>query len=250
MIFLEHVGKNFGNNQVLRDVSFVLKAGELVGLVGPSGGGKSVLLKLLGKVLEPSAGSIRYRTDDGVDRELSVGFLFQEGALFDSMSVIENVAFPVLSSQGEAGKRPDRDEAYERSYQVLSEVGLAKAYLKMPGQLSGGMRRRVALARALVTNPDLVLLDDPTGGLDPVAASVIIDLIKALHTHYKPTIVIVSHDIRRLLPNVQRVLALFDGTVVCDMDPYDLSAQAPKTVLEFLATRFEFDSFSRPQQAE
>ncbi|MFN8389305.1 MAG: ATP-binding cassette domain-containing protein [Bdellovibrionota bacterium] len=242
MIVVDHVAKDFGGNTVLRDVSFTLRSGELVGLVGPSGGGKSVLLKLLGNVMPPSAGRISNPGREG--SELSVGFLFQEGALFDSMSVIENVSFPLFADERSNGGL-SHEELHRKSFEVLSEVGLAKAYLKMPGQLSGGMRRRVALARALVNRPELVLLDDPTGGLDPVAATVIIDLIRSLHAHYQPTIVIVSHDIRRLLPNVERVLALFDGAIACDLAPHDLVQKAPKHVLEFLATRFDFDTFGQ-----
>ena len=267
------VGKVFGSVGVLKDVSFNLKGGELVGLVGPSGGGKSVLLKILGKVLDPSWGSVTHHRSDSPERAgevrseaLSVGFLFQEGALFDSMSVLENVSFPLLSQP--IAIRPDakstpasteavasgqkfmcgRAEAYERAMEILSEVGLAKAAEKLPGQLSGGMRRRVGIARALVNQPDLVLLDDPTGGLDPVAARVIIDLIVELHHRYNPTVVLVSHDIRRLLPSVKRVLGLFNGEIVCDVAPHDLRSLAPEGVVSFLATRFDFDAFeSQPR---
>ncbi len=239
MIVVEHIQKIFDTGMVLRDVSFSLKPGELVGLVGPSGGGKSVLLKILGKVLEPTSGSIRYCTDAGESNARSVGFLFQEGALFDSMTVLENVAFPLQKLDP---KMP-LDKVYERSYEILAEVGLAKAYQKLPGQLSGGMRRRVGIARALVHRPELVLLDDPTGGLDPVAASVIIDLIKSLHRLYLPTVVLVSHDIRRLLPNVERVLGLFDGVIRCDASPAELTRAAPQDVVSFLATRFDFSIF-------
>ena len=244
MITVKHVAKNFSRQPVLRDVSFNLKSGEFVGMVGPSGGGKSVLLKILGKVLEPSSGEIQHTTDSGEPDELTVGFLFQEGALFDSMTVLENVRYPLAAEcrSGNANAAPEcsRTDSYDRAYEMLKEVGLAKAYAKIPGQLSGGMRRRVALARALVHRPQLVLLDDPTGGLDPVAASVIIDLIKELHRTYHSTIVMVSHDIRRLLPNVERVLALFDGVIAMDASPDKIEAEASPEVLHFLATRFDF----------
>lgn len=233
MIRLENVFKAFGENLVLRGVSFTIERGEFIGVVGPSGGGKSVLLKVLGRVLSPSSGTVEATGQQGV------GFLFQEGALFDSMTVLENVAFPLLSQPDPVGL----SEAYQRAYDILEQVGLAKAYEKVPGQLSGGMRRRVALARALVNRPELVLLDDPTGGLDPVAASVIIALIKELAKLYNLTVVFVSHDIRRLLPNVNRVLGLFDGRIACDLPPHELVAKAPEHVVKFLATRFDFDAF-------
>lgn len=244
MISVNDIAVAFGANQVLRGVNFKLAAGELVGLVGPSGGGKSVLLKILGDVLQADHGSVVTSVDAGETPQApGVGFLFQEGALFDSMSVLDNVAYPLISADRRSADHCSRETAYSRAFDILAEVGLAKAAAKFPGQLSGGMRRRVALARALVARPGLVLLDDPTGGLDPVAATVIIELIKSLHEHYQPTVVIVSHDIRRLLPNVSRVLALFDGRIVCDQSPHKLSTAAPADVLHFLATRFDFPAF-------
>ena len=272
MIHVRNVSKSFDGRNVLHDVTFSLRPGEFVGLVGPSGGGKSVLLKLLGDVIEPDSGSVDFDTEsDSVraanintagapagglpgrpDREskpkdgqqITTGFLFQEGALFDSMTVLENVAFPLIAKRTDPTyAKVGRDEAFARAHKILAAVGLSKAWSKVPGQLSGGMRRRVAIARALVSEPELVLLDDPTGGLDPVAASVIISLIKALHNEYKPTVIFVSHDIRRLLPNVERVLGLFGGTIVCDLPPDQLVAKAGPDVLKFLATRFDFDGF-------
>lgn len=243
MIAVEHVTKNFGPTWVLRDVSFSLPEGDRVGVVGPSGGGKSVLLKIIGRVILPTSGMVHHtecEEDQGELESRSIGFLFQEGALFDSMSVLDNVAFPLISLP--RASRPTYREAEERAYDLLEEVGLGKAYKKNIGQLSGGMRRRVALARALVARPELVLLDDPTGGLDPVAAAVIMDLIAEQHSKYNPTLVIVSHDIRRLLPRVGRVLALFDGQIISDTSPGKLVEDAPEVVTTFLKTRFDFSA--------
>lgn len=259
MIHVKNVSKSFDGRTILHDINFSLRPGEFVGLVGPSGGGKSVLLKLLGGVIQPDSGSVEVDADsfeqsaapavqeeDGPEQRIDTGFLFQEGALFDSMTVLENVAFPLTAKRTDcAMPRVERREAFGRAQKILAAVGLKKAWAKVPGQLSGGMRRRVAIARALVSEPQLVLLDDPTGGLDPVAASVIINLIKDLHQEYRPTVIMVSHDIRRLLPNVERVLGLFDGTIACDLAPAELAAKAPKAVIHFLATRFDFDEFSR-----
>jgi phospholipid/cholesterol/gamma-HCH transport system ATP-binding protein len=122
---------------------------------------------------------------------------------------------------------------------ILARVGLTKAAYKMPGQLSGGMRRRVSLARALVARPKILLLDDPTSGLDPVASSVIMDLIAELHNEYKPTTFLVSHDLRRLLPVVERILALFEGTIVFDGTLGDLANSAPSFVRSFVSCRYE-----------
>ena len=239
MLTVENVSKSFGRTSVIRNVSFTLTPGEIIGLVGPSGAGKSVLLKLIGKVIEPDFGTITHTPQNQDFVQQSVGFLFQEGALFDSLSVIDNVAFPLHSCATKHGKM-SYAEVMERAYAILSEVGLSEAYQKMPGQLSGGMRRRVGIARALVSHPDLVLLDDPTGGLDPVAASVIMNLIRSLHETYKPTVLLVSHDLRRLLPNVDRVLALFDGGIVCDESPEELPTRCSSRVLKFLSTRYDF----------
>lgn len=235
MIKVNSISKSFGSNSVLENLSFNLTQGELVGLAGPSGSGKSVLLKVLGKVMPADSGSIDY------DRKFSgVGFSFQEGALFDSMSVIENVAFALLSDKEFKEKSNSKEEALNSAYDILTKVGLSKAILKNPEQLSGGMRRRVAIARALVSRPDLVLLDDPTGGLDPVAAGVIMDMITELHDLYNPTMLIVSHDIRRLIPKVSRLICLFDKKIICDLPTSSYPSQAPENVVHFLSTRYDF----------
>lgn len=247
MIEVDGVWKYFGDRAVLRDITFGLEEGELVGLVGPSGGGKSVLLKILGQVIQSERGEIHCRKNQE-DVSIHVGFSFQEGALFDSMTVLENVAFPLRNQRDTAflGASEDfaeccaRDEALTRAYEILKEVGLEDAWHKMPGQISGGMRRRVGIARALVSRPQLVLLDDPTGGLDPVAASVIMELIRELHAHYAPTVILASHDIRRLLPAVSRVISLFDGKIIGDDRTDQLKERASARVMEFLKTRYDF----------
>ena len=252
MLNVKNLYKSFADRAVIDGVSFSLNDGDIVGLVGPSGVGKSVLLKLLAKVIEPDDGEI-VRVSGGkrtsTTQQYSVGFLFQESALFDSMTTLDNVSFPLLSTADDR-KRISVSEAQDRAYKILTEVGLARAYDKLPGELSGGMRRRAGIARALVNHPELVLLDDPTGGLDPVAASVIMDLIAKLHDMYHPTIVLVSHDIRRLLPRVSRVLGLFQGKVVCDCVTEELVGCAPDYVIKFLATRYDFGKVSNVEVSE
>lgn len=239
MLSVNSLAKSFNGNNVIDGVSFELADSELIGLVGPSNGGKSVLIKLLGGILEADSGQAAFNDEQDKSR---IGFSFQEEALFDSMSVIENVAFPLL-----VHRTFPHDQAMEKAHQMLSEVGLAQAMNKVPGQLSGGMRRRVAIARALVNRPKLAFLDDPTSGLDPVAANVIMNLILKLHKELQSCFVIVSHDIRRLLPHVERVLALFEGQILYDGCPKALVKDAPQNVLNFLSTRFDFSVWQEAQ---
>ncbi|MCC6221396.1 MAG: ATP-binding cassette domain-containing protein [Deltaproteobacteria bacterium] len=231
MLKVEGVGRQFSPKFALRDISFSIDEAEVVGLVGAGGSGKSLLLKILGGVIAPEVGSVEYPFENG-----NIGFLFQEGALFDSMTVIENVAFPLL----QRAKRAEREMCYRKAYDMLFSLGLSRATGKLPGELSGGMRRRVGIARALVAEPKLVLLDDPTGGLDPVTASVLMQLVKDLHKRYRPRIVMASHDIRRLIPNVDRIIAIFDGKLICNVRSVDILRDAPPRVIEFLKTRFCF----------
>jgi phospholipid/cholesterol/gamma-HCH transport system ATP-binding protein len=259
MIEVHQLTKSYNDRLVLKGVTFDLNSGEIVGLVGPSGGGKSVLLKLMGSIIQPDSGEVIYDEkaagSGGAVKEMHVGFLFQEGALFDSMSVLENVAFPLRvrkdityskSEKCEFDCGVSKEEAFSRAHEILCQVGLRDAWKKFPGQLSGGMRRRVGIARALVSKPDLVLLDDPTGGLDPVAASVIMELIKELHSLYSPTIVLSSHDIRRLIPAVSRLLSLFHGKLISDVKIEKLLTEAPPEVIAFLKTRYDFDEHANP----
>jgi phospholipid/cholesterol/gamma-HCH transport system ATP-binding protein len=246
MFVLDAIHKSYGDNHVLRDVSCEIGEGEILGIAGPSGAGKSVLLKILGNVEQPDSGSLRRFNEDGGESEstASVGFLFQESALFDSLSVLENVAFPLVDAgkyqSSESKRSVDYESGMQKAYDVLEAVGLSHAYKKHPGQLSGGMRRRVGIARALVCSPDLVLLDDPTGGLDPVAARVIMDLIAELHQRYTPSVVIVSHDLRRMIPSVERLLVLFDGSISADTSIESLEHSITPRVRSFLSTRYDF----------
>jgi len=230
--------RSFGERSVLQGVSFALKPASINGLIGPSGGGKSVLLKIIANTCKCEYGSVVFDTGCSA---ADVGLMFQEGALFDSMSVYDNVAFPLVQGKVPTNSLPQevRERVCSKVSAILSRVGLVKAANKMPAQLSGGMRRRVSLARALVGRPRILLLDDPTSGLDPVASSVIMDLIVELHREYNPTTVLVSHDLRRLLPSVERILALFDGTIAFDGSLRDLAQAAPTFVRSFVSCRFE-----------
>jgi len=249
ILSVEDLSKSFGSRRVLSGVSFSVDRSEMLGIVGPSGGGKSVLLKILGSVIPADSGKVVFHNVG--DLKPSLGFSFQEGALFDSLSVLENVAFPITTGGFGLFKPSDvgtsamkRPEALERAYKMLAQVGLGRAYRKYPSQLSGGMRRRVALARALVSEPQIALLDDPTAGLDPVTSSSIIALIKELRDQIGSTMIIVSQDLRRLIPSVDRLIALFDGKVAVDCHVHDIENEAPEMVVSFLSRRFDFGQFS------
>lgn len=167
--------------------------------------------------------------------------MFQEGALFDSLTVLDNVAFPLVDGFVPVSSlaRSQRQSVTEKVEQILLRVGLEHAAHKMPAQLSGGMRRRVSLARALVDCPKLVLLDDPTCGLDPVASSVIMELIVQLHEELGATMLLVSHDLRRLLPIVSQLLVLQDGTIQFNGPPSELVEKASEPIKRFIACRYD-----------
>lgn len=238
MLRVKNIERTFGTHHVLQGVSFVLKPASINGLIGPSGGGKSVLLKLIAHTCKSERGEISF---EGGCSARDVGLMFQEGALFDSLSVYDNVAFPLVGGKVPTGSLREevREQVCSKVSEILGRVGLTKHAYKMPGQLSGGMRRRVSLARALVSRPRILLLDDPTSGLDPVASSVIMNLIRELHDEYKPTTLLVSHDLRRLLPTVDRVLGLFHGVISFDGTLNDLMHTTNSEVREFVSCRFE-----------
>ncbi len=235
MIKAENIFKSFNNILAIKDLSISISRGEIIGLAGPSGSGKSVLIKLLSKVMSPDKGKIVAEDK----KDLRVGVLFQEGALFDSMSILENVSFPLLNSKKNF-KKILKEEAYTRAFKALEDVGLLDAYKKNPSEISGGMKRRVGIARALVSRPDLVLLDDPTGGLDPVTASVILRLVRELQQKYNLTVILASHDIRRLIPNVKRLVVLFEGEIRLDSIREEIYQNASSQVIRFLSTRYDF----------
>jgi phospholipid/cholesterol/gamma-HCH transport system ATP-binding protein len=247
MLLVEGVSRSFGTVPVLKDVTFSLEPGSLSGLIGAGGSGKSVLLKILGGIYRPHKG--RVVLDGEVfdahqaqpEPHESLSLMFQEGALFDSLTVYENVAFPLVSGKLPCAALPAevRADVHDKVAGMLSRVGLSRACHKHPAQLSGGMRKRVSLARALVARPRYCLLDDPTAGLDPVASSVIMNLIVELHREYRPTMVMVSQDLRRLLPVVERIFALADGRIAFQGTLEELKASANEWLRSFVSCRFD-----------
>ncbi len=239
MLHLRNISRSFGNAPVLRGVNLDIDGGTLVGLIGPSGGGKSVLLKIIGGIDPQYTGSLTFDT-----AAPTISLMFQEGALFDSMSVFDNVAFPLVQGRVplQSLAKEEREAAHDKVSTILARVGLSRAYAKMPGQLSGGMRRRASLARALVSRPELVLLDDPTCGLDPISSGVIMDLIVEMQSDYKPTMVVISHDLRRLLPVVDSMAALFNGVIGFDGTLSELVSTGTQEIKHFVSCRYELNS--------
>lgn len=216
MIRLEDVYKRYGEQQVLNGVSFEIRTGSVTTIMGRSGSGKSLLLRLMIGLEKPDRGAILIDGADIVEmsaRELNhtrrrFGVLFQDAALFDSLSVSENVAFPIREhlklSEREVGKLVD---------EKLEKVGLLGHQDKFPSELSGGMRKRVGLARALALEPEIVFFDEPTTGLDPITKTAIYRLIKETHSYKDMTYVLVSHDMRGIMSISDEILMLHDGKI-------------------------------------
>lgn len=210
---LRNVSRNFGGQSVLRDVSFEVRKGETLVLIGESGCGKSVTTKLLAGLLNPTAGEVCWddrplasRSAKEIHRDrLKFGYLFQGGALFDSLSVFENIAFGLRENT-----RTPQAEIETIVKDRLREVGLsAETARKRPADLSGGMRKRVALARALAMSPQIVFYDEPTTGLDPVMSDVINELIIQTQERYQVTSLVVTHDMHTVKRVADRVIMLY-----------------------------------------
>lgn len=219
IIALKGIYKSFGRLHVLRGVDLDFHHGQTTVVLGPSGCGKSVMLKHIVGLLKPDRGEVWFedrRIDNLAERDLvdvrtRFGFLFQMGALFDSMTVEQNIRFPL----GEHSKLPP-EEQRERCREVLAMVGLQDAGQKMPAELSGGQRKRIALARAIALHPAVILYDEPTTGLDPIRSDVINHLIRKLQKALEVTSIVVTHDMASAFKIADRIVMLYDGKIVFD----------------------------------
>ncbi len=235
MSFIEvkQLVKAFADKIVLDHLDLTIKQGECIGLIGPSGSGKSVFLKCLANIYQPDAGEIEHSLSNE-----DVSIMFQEGALFDSFSALDNVIFELVGGNVPFFSNAANAEIERRGIEALASVGIESALHKLPGQLSGGMRKRLSLARALINHPKLALLDDPTSGLDPIASSVIMTLIKKIHDRNGMTTIVASHDLRRLFPFVDRVIAIFDGKIVFDDVPAAMHNLSESATRNFINARY------------
>ena len=217
VVEINNLRKGFGQQEVLKNVSLQLFNGENLVVLGKSGSGKSVLIKCIVRLLNPDAGKIQVMGEDvsalnsnGLgDLRKKIGFLFQGGALYDSMTVKQNLEFPLRRIK----KHLTEKEINEKVKEVLENVGLSDALDKMPSQLSGGMRKRISLARTIVVDPMIMLYDEPTTGLDPATSDEISLLINDVQKKYKTSSIIITHDIECARTTANRVIMLHDGEV-------------------------------------
>jgi phospholipid/cholesterol/gamma-HCH transport system ATP-binding protein len=249
MIELRDVHKRFGKQVVLNGVDFEVREGETVALMGPSGTGKSVLLKTVIGLIRPDSGTIFV---DGKEvahlkrKELSelrsnIGYVFQNGALFDSMTVFENVRLGITDED----KFQDLDYCRQRIAECIRLVNLpADTIEKYPAQLSGGMRKRVGIARAIAGSPKYLLYDEPTSGLDPVNADIIDGLVQRLDNELGVTSVMVTHDVRGAFRVADRLALLSEGKIVMQGTPQEFLDSTNPKVREFLERDFDNPSFA------
>jgi phospholipid/cholesterol/gamma-HCH transport system ATP-binding protein len=217
VIEINNLRKGFGEQEVLKNVSLQLFNGENLAVLGKSGSGKSVLIKCIVRLLNPEGGTINVLGEnvstlnrDGLgELRKKIGFLFQGGALYDSMTVKQNLEFPLYRIR----KNLSKNEIDEKVEEVLEQVGLSDAIDKMPSQLSGGMRKRISLARTIVIDPLIMLYDEPTTGLDPATSDEISLLINEVQKKYKTSSLIITHDIACARITANRIIMLWDGEV-------------------------------------
>jgi phospholipid/cholesterol/gamma-HCH transport system ATP-binding protein len=220
VIAVEDLHKSFGAQRVLSGVSLTVRRGETLAVLGRSGTGKSVLLRIIIGLEKPDSGSVRIYSQDiaglGVDQigeiRKKMGFLFQHAALYDSLTVEQNVAFPLQHHKKEMSK----SEQGDRVMALLVEVGMEGGFEKMPSDISGGMQKRVGLARALALEPDILLLDEPTAGLDPISAAEIDDLVLKLQAEHHMATIVVTHDLHSAKTIADRLALLNEGKVVIE----------------------------------
>jgi phospholipid/cholesterol/gamma-HCH transport system ATP-binding protein len=247
-IVVDRVVKSFGDNRVLDGVSLTVKAGETVAILGRSGTGKSVLLKTIIALLDPDQGEVQvfganlHALDEHarLKARLGIGYVFQGAALFDSLTVLENVGFPLFQ------RRVPLDEIRRQVLDRLTMVGLEEVIDKVPSELSGGMQKRVGLARAIVGEPRLILYDEPTTGLDPLTTDVINRIILRLRRKLGVTSVVVTHDMRTAFTVADRIIMLDQGRIVAEGSPEQIGRSDNTWVQQFITGRI---SDSDPSQS-
>lgn len=238
MIEIRNLHKSFGNNKVLQGVDLDIDTGETIVIIGRSGCGKSVLIKHIVGLLYPDDGYVKVegqQVDELNMKELydlrrRFGFLFQASALFDSMTVEENISLPLV----ESGKKYSLAEMSKKVAEKLEMVGMAGVQMLKPAELSGGMKKRVGLARALITDPDYIIYDEPTTGLDPIMSDSIDDLIKELTDKLNVTSMVVTHDMYSVKNVANQVAMMHDGKIHFTGLPAELLSSKDPTIKKFI----------------
>ena len=238
VIAVEDLHKSFGSQKVLNGISLTVSRSETLAVLGRSGTGKSVLLRLIIGLEKPDSGSVRIHGQDIAGLALDqlgeirkkIGFVFQNAALYDSLTVEQNVAFPLQHHK----KEMPASEKCARVRQLLEEVGMEGALQKMPSDISGGMQKRVGLARALALEPDILLLDEPTAGLDPISSAEINDLVLKLQAEHHMASIVVTHDLHSAKTIADRLALINEGDVVIEGNFEELQKSDVEFVREFL----------------
>jgi phospholipid/cholesterol/gamma-HCH transport system ATP-binding protein len=235
---VEDLHKSFGTQKVLNGISLGVTRGETLAVLGRSGTGKSVLLRIIIGLEKPDSGSVRIQGEEitgltldqlgGIRKKM--GFLFQHAALYDSLNVEQNVAFPLVHHRREMSKA----ERADRVKKLLAEVGMEGHLDKMPADISGGMQKRVGLARALILEPEILLLDEPTAGLDPISSAEIDDLVLKLQEQHQMASIVVTHDLHSAKTIANRLALLDKGVVVIEGTFEELQKSDIEFVKEFL----------------
>ncbi|MEC4005601.1 ATP-binding cassette domain-containing protein [Flavobacterium sp. SUN052] len=237
VIEIKNLKKSFGNLAVLNDVSLQLHKEENLVVLGKSGGGKSVLIKCIVQLIKADKGTISVFGKDineGIyDIRKKIGFLFQNGALYDSMTVKQNLEFPLRRLK----KELTESEIDSKVLEALENVGLQDVLNKMPSQLSGGMRKRISLARTIIVDPEIILYDEPTTGLDPVTSEEISVLINDIQKKYKTASIIITHDIECVRTVADRIIMIKDGEVYKDGTLAEFENETDEYISSFFKTK-------------
>jgi phospholipid/cholesterol/gamma-HCH transport system ATP-binding protein len=237
VIEIDNLRKGFFEQEVLKDITLKLYKGENLAVLGKSGSGKSVLIKCIVRLFNSFDGTIKVYGEDvsklsaeGLsEMRKKIGFLFQSGALYDSMTVRQNLEFPLQRIRRNLSKK----EMNEKILEVLENVGLSDAIDKMPSQLSGGMRKRISLARTIVVDPGIILYDEPTTGLDPLTSDEISSLINDVQKKYKASSIIITHDIECARATANRLIMINDGEVYCEGKLEEFESSADTLISSF-----------------
>ena len=222
MICIRDLGVQFGKRWIFKEINLEIQPGESIVFIGPSGRGKSILLKTIAKLIQPTQGSVEVRSK-------SIGMLFQKNALFDSLSVEENLLFPLREIKKMTG-----EQAKKRAAEFLAQVGLKGCESLYPDEISGGMQKRLGIARALIVEPEVILYDEPTAGLDPITSKTIAELVRRLQFEAKTTLITVTNDMQRAYQIGDRIYLLAQEKLTLGGTPQQVQQTSHAGLRQFI----------------